>query len=328
MTADVNRPRTDDSRELLAEVAALYYLGRLDQHEVAARVGVSRSTVSRMLARAHDVGIVEVRVHRPVPAHAELQSRALQRFPLRDAIISDDYGEADPLRTVGRLTSDYLTATLPQQATLAVGWGTSLRAVLTALCPLRERRADVVQLIGAAGSLQPDVDGGELAVEFAGLLGGRPRLLNVPLVVEDPAVAAGLRRERSVSSVLAAAAGADLALIGFGSMRPESSSFMRAGYVSADELGATARAGAVGDVCGHFLDAGGQVLDVPLGRRTLGLDLDRLREIPRVVGVASGPDKVAILRAALRGGFINVIATDSTTMAAVLDDPEPRPTGE
>ena len=314
------RPPTVDNREMLAEVAALYYLGGLDQHEVGARVGVSRSTVSRMLARAHDVGIVEIRVHRPVPAHAELQSRALRRFPLRDAIISDDYGEADPVRTVGRLTADYLTATLPHATTVAVGWGTALRAVATALCPSRERRADVVQLIGAAGSLQPEVDGGELAVQFAELLGGRPRLLNVPLVVDDPSVAAGLRRERSVASVLDAAARADLALIGLGSTQPGSSSFLRAGYVSADELAATAEAGAVGDVCGHFLDARGRVLDLPLGRRTLGLDLDRLREIPRVVGVAVGPDKVAVLRAALRDGLINVVATDSTTMAAVLDD--------
>jgi DNA-binding transcriptional regulator LsrR (DeoR family) len=317
-TAGARRLHPDDAREALAEVAGLYYLGRLDQHEVAARVGVSRSTVSRMLTRALDTGIVEIRVHRPVAMHGELQSQTMRQFPVRDAIISHDRGDGS-LRAVGRLTADYLQATLPNEAGVAVGWGTALRAVVDGLCPDRRRRVDVVQLIGAVGSLEPDVDGGGLAAELAELLGGRPRLLNVPLVVADPALAAGLRREPSVARVLEVAARADIALIGLGSMRPESSSFVRAGYVAADELAATAAAGAVGDVCGHFLDADGQLLDVPLGRRTLGLDLDRLRAIPRVVGVAAGPDKVAVVRAALRGGLVNVIATDSTTMAAVLD---------
>src|SRR6185503_18399307 len=102
-TAGTHRLHPDEAREALAEVAGLYYLGRLDQHEVAARIGVSRSTVSRMLTRALDTGIVEIRVHRPVAMHGELQSLALRQFPVRDAVISDDRGDGS-LRALGRLT--------------------------------------------------------------------------------------------------------------------------------------------------------------------------------------------------------------------------------
>ena len=49
----------------LIAVAELYYRDQLSQQEVAERLGVSRSTVSRMLQQARDEGIVQIEIRRP-----------------------------------------------------------------------------------------------------------------------------------------------------------------------------------------------------------------------------------------------------------------------
>jgi DNA-binding transcriptional regulator LsrR (DeoR family) len=41
--------------------------------------------------------------------------------------------------------------------------------------------------------------------------------------------------------------------------------------------------------------------------------------LDRVVGVAGGEEKVAAILGALRGGYLNVLITDSVTAQAVLE---------
>ena len=53
--------------------------------------------------------------------------------------------------------------------------------------------------------------------------------------MEDEALAAALRRERTIEETLALAARADVALIGIGTPQPELSSLLRAGYLSRAE---------------------------------------------------------------------------------------------
>ena len=53
--------------------------------------------------------------------------------------------------------------------------------------------------------------------------------------------------------------------------------------------------------------------------RTLCLDPSRLSEIPLVIGVAAGRDKVEALRATLRGGYLSALVTDESTARSLLE---------
>jgi DNA-binding transcriptional regulator LsrR (DeoR family) len=78
--------------------------------------------------------------------------------------------------------------------------------------------------------------------------------------------------------------------------------------------------GAVGDIANRFIDADGQPVQVELNERIIGIDLDQLGKIPRVVGVAGGSNKIAPIRAALRGKLIDVLITDQATAEALARD--------
>lgn len=56
-----------------------------------------------------------------------------------------------------------------------------------------------------------------------------------------------------------------------------------------------------------------------MNERVIGLDLEQLRRIKRCVGVAGGKRKIAAIRGAMRGGYINVVITDIHTARALLE---------
>ena len=81
------------------------------------------------------------------------------------------------------------------------------------------------------------------------------------------------------------------------------------------------RKNVVAHVCGHHLDAEGNHVRTTLCNRTLCLDPSRLSEIPLVIGVAAGRDKVDALHATLRGGYLSALVTDESTARSLLEDP-------
>ena len=98
----------DERDELLATVASLYYKLNQSQAEIADRLGVSTSKVSRMLKEARDRGIVDIRIHMPIPRDVELEQELTRVFGLRDAIVSQAGGETDEtelLRTTGQVAA-------------------------------------------------------------------------------------------------------------------------------------------------------------------------------------------------------------------------------
>ena len=68
---------------LLADVAEMYYIEGLGQSDIALKVGVTRSMVSRMLTEARLQGIVEIRVVRPFRSDHELEEAIKRKFDIK-----------------------------------------------------------------------------------------------------------------------------------------------------------------------------------------------------------------------------------------------------
>ncbi|TPJ88097.1 hypothetical protein FJ434_11430 [Mesorhizobium sp. B2-5-13] len=92
----------------------------------------------------------------------------------------------------------------------------------------------------------------------------------------------------------------------------------RIGLIGEDDLISLHQAGAVGDICGHWIDADGQLVNHPLNHRVIGLAPESLRDIDTVILPSGGLDKVPVLRAVLRLGVVDVLITDEQTAAAIL----------
>jgi DNA-binding transcriptional regulator LsrR (DeoR family) len=136
-------------------------------------------------------------------------------------------------------------------------------------------------------------------------------------MAESASAHATLVRDATVRAILERARKVDLAVVGIGGM-VRGSTLVRSGYLKPDHLRRLRGMGAVGDICSRFFCGDGSPCQSPLTDRVVGIELIDLRQLPWVVGVAVGVAKAPAILGALRGGYINVLATDEATARAVL----------
>jgi len=122
-------------------------------------------------------------------------------------------------------------------------------------------------------------------------LGGDPRYLHAPLIVENEIVRKTLLQTRNIQETLTRAEQADVALVGIGCPNSELYSLKRAGYVDEAETQHIRAAGVVGDICGHHYSLTGEWLDIDINHRTVGVSLETLSNIDMVIGVAAAHAK-------------------------------------
>jgi len=309
-----------DRTTLLTQVALLYYEEGLTQREIARRLSISRSNISRLLTEARNEGIVEIKVKRPIMVSSDLRKALLERFALHEAMVlitgHRDFQES--LEGLGRLAAEYLENTLKDDSILGISWGTAVYETVKALRPIAKPGVQVVQMIGGMGSVNPKIDGTELALRLGGVLSAHYRYLRAPLVVENGEVHKALLQEREVREALGIARRADIALVGIGSVVPAVSSLLRAGYLTMAEVKMAAEGGAVGDICAQHFDVHGHICQLELNERMIGITLPELMKIPRVIGVAGGVNKASAILGALRGGYLSVLVTDDVATREVL----------
>lgn len=309
--------------QLLAYVASLYYEQRQSQAEIATAVGLSRSMISRLLDEAHRRGVIDIRINWPMSTVPALERSLAEAFGLGRVRVVDTAGlpYATMLRQLGAVAAAELKLLLGDKVRIAVAWGSALWETVQAVGPEAWQGIEVIQCIGALGRTDAPADGPAIAHLLAQKLGGRYRYLHAPLVVDSEAVCRGLLADRTIAETLGLAESADVALVGVGTVDPERSALVRAGYLSPAGAAQLARRGAVGDVCARYYDRVGQAVDAPIDRRIIGINLAALKRIPTVLAVAGGAVKAESLLGAVRGGYLNILVTDQAAAERLLAVP-------
>ena len=89
--------------------------------------------------------------------------------------------------------------------------------------------------------------------------------------------------------------------------------------VSVEEFELARKAGVVVEMAGMQLDAEGRPVHTALSERIIGIEPERLARVPEIVAIAYGKEKVAGVRAAVRGGLITTLITHAPLARALLD---------
>ena len=306
--------------DTVAEVATLHFIDRMDQKEIAERLHMSRSTVSRLVHEALDSGVVEITIKHPLPRESALEDRLLRTLGISHAWVMSGHADIQPSGSdrLGSLGASALSQRLVHDGSLAVCWGRSTRRVIEQLTPAGDKNLRVIQMIGSSGSKNQLTDGVELTRMAAHALQARYELLNAPLVADDVASAASLKNQSAIRHVLDDAQRADVALLGLGSIDRETSALHSSGYLSTEELSLAQSLGAAGDVSGILIDSSGQPISSEFSSRVIGLDVEHIRALPYTLAVAHGAHKVGIIRAAAAGGLISGLVTDEPTAHMLL----------
>jgi deoxyribonucleoside regulator len=309
----------DSERGLLIDVARLYYEQQLTQSEIGRRLNTSRSTVSRLLQEARDTGVVQITINYTWERDTLLENELIHHFGIRDAKVLKAYNPptSETHKGLGHLASRYLNRIADDNVKIGVSYGRSIAATVEQIPPTPRENVTVVQIIGALGSSNPLIEGTDLTRELAHRYSAHYRYLHAPLMVEDARTRDLLANEPTVYETLNLGRHSDIALLGIGSLGSDTSLIWE-GYLTEKELMWLRNIGAVGHMCAQFFDRDGQVLEIDLNRRSIGIGLEALPQIGTVIAVAGSRDKAEAIWGALRGHYIDVLITDDEAARQIM----------
>ena len=309
-------------REFLIELATMYYEKGLSQQEIARHYSLSRPSVSGLLKQCRADGIVEIRIASSSSSLASaLEERLRSRFSLQNcAVTPRTSSETDLPEAVGKRSAELISTLLKDNLTVGLSWGRSLFHTVEHLQPALFADILAVQMVGGLGAHSVESDGYALVRRFAAKLNTAVRVIQAPIIVGSDELKEMLIREPAIRETLAVLSRLDLAIVGISSNRPEDSSLVREGFISAGESQDIWDGGGVGHICGYHFDAEGRFMDIPINRRIVGIESSGFADIPDVLAVAWGRDKVEPLLGALKGRIITSLVTDEDTAMRLLSE--------
>lgn len=301
----------------MAIAARRFFLEDRSKVEIGHELGVSRFKVARLLEQARATGVVTITVHdsgTPVP---ELAEQLRRHLGLGGALVVEAGPTPDGIRTaVGTAAARLLGETLDADEVVGLSWGRTLAAMGASLPELP--RVTVVQLTGAAG-VNLEESPVEIVRQVALRSGGSAHPIFAPLVVEDAAMAEGLRRQPGVAAAVALFERLTTAVVSVGSWDPPNSQLFS--YFQPAERARLRERGVVAEVVATLIADDGSCPAPEMAERSVAIAGEQLRRVPRVIAAAGSADKARAVRAAVLAGLCTELVADRSLAEAVLGLP-------
>ncbi|OWV83083.1 sugar-binding transcriptional regulator [Rhizobium sp. R693] len=308
---------------LISRVAQMYHIEGRRQAEIAQHLRLSQATVSRMLKRAEAEDIVRTSVIPPVGTYSELEGALRERYDLPEAIVVECTEDRDGaiMARIGEAAAHLLEVTMAPGEIIGVSsWSQTIFKMVENIHPQKSAQAKyVVQTLGGMGDPSVQTHATQLTTRLARLTGAEPKLLPVQGVTSSREAKLLMQADPFVRETMDLFGSISLAIVGIGAVEP-SELLARSGNIfSSRELADLAEAGAVGDISLRFFDKDGKPVKTPLDERVIGLPLEELKRVDRVIALAGGSKKTAAIAGALRVGVIDTLVTDKFTAQRLID---------
>lgn len=310
-----------ENARLIHKVLSLYYETDATQSDIARQLGISTPKVNRLLQLARRQGMVRISLHPPFQQLFDLEKRLEETFLIPEVVVlpTTTGNPLTSLSDLGAAGARYLLEHIQDGDVIAIGGGTTVHALVEAVNPRRAYRVDVVPVVGGVqGSVMTDVN--FLASQLAERLGGRAFQLHSPAFAESPQQRQVLLNMKPIKDILNIARRANIALLGIGTVDPETSRFVQFTALSAEEMKQIADLyHGIGELLAIIYNQVGKPCAQPYADRVVGLTIEELRAIPLRIGVAGSLSKAVAILGALRGGYLHTLITDENAAQGVME---------
>nr|WP_037077416.1 sugar-binding transcriptional regulator [Neorhizobium vignae] len=318
-----------EAASMRLRAAWLYYNQGLTQKDVAERLGLSRSTVIRLLDEAMKRSEVQIWISEGIDTCVELAIRLEKAYGLDEAVVVPaprDNSATALASSVGLALGQFLSEVVQDDMTIGVGWGRTMTASLGSFRPPRRDNCKVVSLLGGIVAVH-QTNPIDYTWRFAGQLGAECYMFLAPLLVDSVKTKRALIEQCGLDTIYDLAENLDLAVVSCGDIGPHSTSLSE-GFISKAELDRLIAAGCVCDTMFNFLDEQGRSVDHKLNERVMSVDLDTLKKARHIVLSSGGAHRAVAIRATIRRIGCHTLITDETAARELLRLNEPSETAQ
>lgn len=303
----------------------MYYYHQMNTNQIASSLGYSRATVSRLLNRARDEGIVEIRIndHRSVsndPLVYQIKKKYRSLHTVEIVSLPAESSEVIQQETLCRHAASYISNNILENNQV-VGLSSGNIILLTSRY-LPQRHFAGIQFVQLQGNTASGTNGpGYIGVamrNFAESCKGNFIIFPVPALFSNLELKSMLLKEPAVQIVKDYQNRADVCIFSIDVAHVqwkhvlENAGLNRHVYENLDR-------DIVGEIATVSYRSDGSCSDLDINRFSSGPDLQLLRHVKRSVCISYGQEKTEATHAALRAGYISHLIVDNRLASALLD---------
>lgn len=298
--------------ELVSKAAWYYYIENMTQQSIAEKLGISRMKVIRLLEAARETGIIQFRISQGNGNQLPIEQKLRQQWNLKNVLIIPTPDNKSKLNEhLALAAANFLADQVTENTFINMGYGDTPSRVLNHLANITDVPVSIVSFTGGVSYYLPN--------STSNVFKARLHLYPAPLVLSSKEVCQSILQEPSVKEIRRMVKLSSFSIVGIGAMNPDAT-ILSNGILSQNDFAYLTMKGAVGDILTHFIDKNGVPVVTSIEDRLVSTPLDTLKELNNVIGIAGGEQKVTVIRAALRGGYIDSLITDEDTAKKLIGE--------
>lgn len=313
--------KNTDNWDLMMSAAKQYYQLGLSQDIIAKNLFISKSTVSRLIKKAVEMGYIEFRINSFGQADEMLQHELLATFGIHCTVLPNLLdSELVRLNDVcAYAAKDILQHHISDSHIIGIPWGKTIEYLAANINEPVEQHPDrkICMVNGFVNGSIRCMRGIHIVEKLSAALKATGYILPCPLLVESPEVKATLLSDSSVKEVFDIMLSADTLIMSVGPFDMHNTYLTELGQDVVDHLRGFNGAG---NFAGRTFDINGRELPTGLGSRLMSLSIKEVAAKKKRICIAVGEYKARAILGLLRGHIINYLYTDSDTARAVLSE--------
>lgn len=310
----------NEDDKLLAEIAYRYYIEEMNQNDISNMYNIGRTTISRMIKRAHENNIVTIQINDVDTDIINLKNQIQNKFPIKYVEISNSesyISTSEKNDLLGKTAAFFLNRIINSKQNIGISWGQALADTINHLSDRSLSDINVIPLVGGPSQSNSEYHINALVYEFARAINGQSRFINATAIQESKSIRDGIFNSQYFDEIKKYWSKLDVAIVGIGGILSSKDSLWR-DLLTESDMEFLRTSDVVGDCCCRFIDKHGKIIKGDIDKRTISIDFSDFLDIPERIGIARGSSKVSAIKTMLTNGYLTGIILDIETAKALV----------
>jgi len=309
--------KTRSEKSLLVDVSVMYYLEGKTQAEIAKTLFMSRPTVSRLLQKARESNVVDIKINYENDEFDRIKILLKKRFSVENIVIVKTLkDEEDTIKELGKAAASELKYHLHDDMTIGMSWGRSVKKTVDAFKEKPLKNIRVVELFGAVEYNQ-NSDMLSIGYDFSKKIHGGFFPLPAPVFINDFETKNQLMQSPIIRNTIKMLDSCDLIITGLGVVNSKLPQKLWDAYIEPSAQSDILNAGGVGFICARFFDKDGQFIKHKINDNVIGIRTENIGKTKMFV-IAGGLSKAKAIYGILKRGDIHTIVSDEQTLRKII----------
>ena len=310
-------PKIEDELFLCKKAAWLYYVAKLNQNQIAEKIGLSKMRVHRLIALAEKNGFVKTYVEGDFERTSKYENILKEKYKIKFCeVIPNDLESDNPINMLGSAGGRFIMNQINNNIyEFGIGTGSTMSAVAKWL-PKINKKIDFISLNGSL-TRNNAVQTQSVISQIANKTNGQCYATGIPLITESVEQKKMIENINYVKEILIRGNKTKIKILSVGGL-DDSSLNVRSKIFSQKSIANLKSSGAVGEVGGNFFNIDGKIISNEETTKILSADYSFFKKAKTIL-IAGGKNKILQLKSVLKSAYFSGLITDSNTADILIN---------